>query len=195
MIWIVLALLLLTVKTNAFSIVTRARLPQRIATVDGRILTARPLQSAPTDDSVEVTKQVIPSDSLATDAIVCGGGPAGLLTAIMLAQKFPEVRATKEYGTEPLLFVLVSSPNLLSCRHHLQRKVKVFDRLGPPPSPTDEAVWSDVARFYLLGLGGRGQRALGEFGVWDEVEAVSTAVVGRKDWSPGMRFIVVKMLL
>lgn len=35
----------------------------------------------------------------------------------------------------------------------------MFDRLGPPPSPTDEAVWSDVARFYLLGLGGRGQRA------------------------------------
>lgn len=65
----------------------------------------------------------------------------------------------------------------------------MFDRLGPPPSPTDEAVWSDVARFYLLGLGGRGQRALTEFGVWDEVEAVSTAVVGRMDWSPGMCII------
>jgi hypothetical protein len=62
----------------------------------------------------------------------------------------------------------------------------VFDRLGPPPSPTDEAVWSDVARFYLLGLGGRGQRALNEFGVWKEVEDVSTAVVGRMDWSPGV---------
>jgi 2-polyprenyl-6-methoxyphenol hydroxylase-like FAD-dependent oxidoreductase len=68
-----------------------------------------------------------------------------------------------------------------------ERKVKVFDRLGPPPSPNDDDVWSDVARFYLLGLGGRGQRALTQFGVWDEVEAVSTAVVGRKDWSPGSK--------
>lgn len=36
------------------------------------------------------------------------------------------------------------------------------------------------------GLGSRGQRTLSEFGVWKEVEAVSTAVVGRMDWSPGM---------
>lgn len=66
----------------------------------------------------------------------------------------------------------------------------MFDRLGPPPSPTDEAVWSDVARFYLLGLGGRGQRALNKFGVWKEVEDVCTAVVGRMDWSPGVYMYV-----
>jgi hypothetical protein len=27
------------------------------------------------------------------DVIICGGGPTGLLTAIMLAQKFPQVRS------------------------------------------------------------------------------------------------------
>lgn len=93
-------------------------------------------------------------DGMKTDSIVVGAGPAGLLSAIMLARKFPD------------------------------QKVQVYDRLDPPPSPTDDAVWSDVAKFYLIGLGNRGQSALRYYGVWDDVEAVCTAVVGRKDWSP-----------
>jgi len=84
---------------------------------------------------------------------VCGGGPAGLLSAIMLARTF-------------------------------NYKVKVYERLPPPPSPTDESVWSDIAKFYLIGLGERGKAALQEFGVWDDVEACCTSVPGRMDWSP-----------
>ena len=103
---------------------------------------------------VEQETVQMPETKQMTDTIVCGAGPAGLLTAIMLAQKFPN------------------------------KKVSVFDRLGAPPSPTDDAVWSDVAKFYLIGLGARGQRALAEFGVWDAVEQVCTSVVGRRDWSP-----------
>mmetsp|Transcript_7474 Transcript_7474/g.16957 ORF Transcript_7474/g.16957 Transcript_7474/m.16957 type:complete len:646 (-) Transcript_7474:100-2037(-) len=87
------------------------------------------------------------------DAVVCGGGPAGLLSAIMLAKNF-------------------------------NYKVKVYERLPPPPSPTDESVWGDIARFYLIGLGERGQAALKEFGVWDDVEACCTSVPGRMDWAP-----------
>eukprot|EP00555_Chaetoceros_dichaeta_P010260 CAMPEP_0198270948 /NCGR_PEP_ID=MMETSP1447-20131203/47229_1 /TAXON_ID=420782 /ORGANISM="Chaetoceros dichaeta, Strain CCMP1751" /LENGTH=683 /DNA_ID=CAMNT_0043963281 /DNA_START=151 /DNA_END=2202 /DNA_ORIENTATION=+ len=107
------------------------------------------------DDAISsIAEGGVSQNKVDIDAIVVGAGPAGLLTAIMLAQK---------------------SPN---------QTIQVFDRLSPPPSPTDEAVWSDIAKFYLIGLGGRGQKALKKYGVWEDVKAVSTAIRGRKDWSP-----------
>jgi kynurenine 3-monooxygenase len=84
------------------------------------------------------------------DIAICGGGPAGLLSAIMMAQRFP------------------------------LRKTVVFDRLSRPPSPDDNAFWDDVARFYLIGIGGRGQNALKRFGVWDEVAKRGVPILGRK---------------
>uniref|UniRef100_A0A7S1BDM1 FAD-binding domain-containing protein n=1 Tax=Corethron hystrix TaxID=216773 RepID=A0A7S1BDM1_9STRA len=104
---------------------------------------------------------VIPTST----TVICGGGPAGLLGAIMMAQKFPD------------------------------QKVKVFDRLEPPPSPFDSTVWSDISRFYLIGLSGRGQVSLDKFGVWNEVEDACTAVVGRKDWAPGSNEAVERIYL
>jgi kynurenine 3-monooxygenase len=100
-----------------------------------------------------------------TDACIIGGGPAGLLAAIMLAQK-------KSKGT---------TDNI-----PMYRNIKVLERLAnPPPDPSDDELWtSDVAKFYLIGLGGRGQNALSKFGVWDHVRQYCTAVVGRRDWSP-----------
>lgn len=98
------------------------------------------------------------------DAVVVGAGPAGLLAAVMLAQKLPSGSGEGREGG----------------------KIRVFDRRPfPPPSPSDESVWRDAARFYLLGLGHRGQKALGAFGAWDGVvKRYCNAVPGRMDWAP-----------
>jgi kynurenine 3-monooxygenase len=97
------------------------------------------------------------------DAIVCGGGPTGLLTAIMLAQqKMPENSVQPRF-----------------------RNIQLYDRLSVPPNPDDDVLWNtDVAKFYLIGLGGRGQSALRHFQVWDRVRERCVEVVGRKDWAP-----------
>jgi 2-polyprenyl-6-methoxyphenol hydroxylase-like FAD-dependent oxidoreductase len=61
----------------------------------------------------------------------------------------------------------------------------IYDRLPPPPPPSDLAYSADISKYYLLGLGHRGQKALRRFDVWKDVEQASVPVVGRKDWSPG----------
>ena len=71
------------------------------------------------------------------DSIIAGGGPAGLMAAIMLSQK---------YGPEHKIAVCERRP-------------------GRPASPSDDTVWSDIARFYLLGIGHRGQSCFEKFGV------------------------------
>jgi 2-polyprenyl-6-methoxyphenol hydroxylase-like FAD-dependent oxidoreductase len=106
------------------------------------------------------TTQFMPPSKPASyyDAIISGGGPAGLLTAIMLSQK---------YGP---------SYRIAVCER----------RAAVPPSPSDATVWNDVARFYLLGIGHRGQSAMQKFGVLEDFIKVSVEVQGRRDWQPGM---------
>jgi len=75
---------------------------------------------------------------------------------------------------------------MLSRKYGPSHRIAVCERREAiPPSPDDEDVWSDVARFYLLGIGHRGQKALTEFNVFDDFEKASVAVNGRRDWQPG----------
>ena len=74
--------------------------------------------------------------------VVVGAGPAGLATAIALANRgWPQIT--------------------------------VLDRLRPPPPLDDVSSWSDTARFYLIGIGGRGQRALRQIGAWEQLEPLN----------------------
>ena len=66
-----------------------------------------------------------------------------------------------------------------------ESNVHVYERLPAPAASDDASVWSDTAKFYLIGLGGRGQKALRELDAWERVERCCTYVMGRKDWAPG----------
>lgn len=83
------------------------------------------------------------------DTVIVGGGPAGLLSAIAAAQQLSST------GDGP------PSPRII-----------VYDRLPPPPPPDNLVYTTDISKYYLLGLGHRGQRALQHFNVWDDVEKV-----------------------
>ena len=61
----------------------------------------------------------------------------------------------------------------------------MYERLPAPAASDNSSVWADTARFYLIGLGGRGQKALQELGAWEPVKRRSVIVLGRKDWAPG----------
>jgi len=98
-----------------------------------------------------------------------GGGPAGLLSAIMMAQHPPPNELTLDDD--------ISSWEI--------QRIVVYDKLPPVPPPDDLVYSTDISKYYLLGLGHRGQQALRHFDVWDDVEKSSVAVVGRRDWATG----------
>ena len=144
----------------AFSQATRSHLfslPKTSSTTQTRRFSAE--TTTANIDAEETTEQspIASTPKAHYDSIIVGGGPAGILTAIMMAQK---------YGPSHKIALCERRPSL-------------------PPSPSDQTVWDDIARFYLLGIGHRGQTALTKFGVMEDFVKASVAVNGRRDWQPG----------
>ena len=73
--------------------------------------------------------------------------------------------------------------------------IHVYDRLVEPSCPATPVALSDLhsARSYNIGINGRGQSSLRNIGVMNRVEQFATAVIGRKDWNPGMKEPVEKI--
>jgi len=63
------------------------------------------------------------------------------------------------------------------------RNITVYDRLPRPDDPSSPN-WGNPYRSYNLGLGARGQIALGAAEVWDSIEPFCAQAIGRKDWTP-----------
>jgi len=108
-------------------------------------------------------KQTINKEPNHYESVIVGGGPAGLLSAIMMAQQLQSSTTTSSST----------------------KSIVVYDRLPPPPPADDPIYAAESSKYYLLGLGHRGQKALNHFNVWNEVEEASVAVYGRRGWEPG----------
>lgn len=63
------------------------------------------------------------------------------------------------------------------------QNITVYDRLARPDDPSSPN-WGNPYRSYNLGLGARGQIALGAAEVWDSIEPFCAQAIGRKDWTP-----------
>ena len=117
------ALVILAIKLSgacAFAPLTSlSRIQVRYLKAYGSGIPAQYASRSPAADSSELVSKNADSIEHA-DAVVCGGGPAGLLAAIMLAQKLPS-----------------------------STSIRVYDRLSEPPNPDDEMVWSDVGELAL----------------------------------------------
>ena len=58
-------------------------------------------------------------------------------------------------------------------RHQLEQpvlRVCGLKWVGMLASSAKKKTWSDAARFYLIGIGGRGQKALRKIGAWEALE-------------------------
>mmetsp|Transcript_66994 Transcript_66994/g.160524 ORF Transcript_66994/g.160524 Transcript_66994/m.160524 type:complete len:571 (+) Transcript_66994:70-1782(+) len=104
-------------------------------------------QQVDTDQEATMITQPRVNAASKTAAIV-GSGPAGTLTAIMLAQRG-------------------------------YQSIDIFDELAAPPPPADADSWRPGERSYQLGLNGRGQKALREFGCMERIRNYSSSVHGR----------------
>lgn len=63
------------------------------------------------------------------------------------------------------------------------RNIQVLDRLARPQR-SDDGLWGNSDRSYLLGVSERGQAVLNDLGVMPRVLACSTPLLYRAQWTP-----------
>ena len=99
-----------------------------------------------------------------------GAGPAGALTATDAGETRPRTAAVVGAGPAGALTAIMLA----------QRgwRVNLYDALPAPPAASD-AAWGAGERSYQLGLNGRGQKALREFGCMGRVDKYAASVNGR----------------
>ncbi len=95
--------------------------------------------------------------------------------------------ATQSATLPPSTAIVGAGPTGLFTAIVLARRgyqnITVYDRLPRPDDPSSPN-WGNPYRSYNLGLGARGQIALGAAEVWDSIEPFCAQAIGRKDWTP-----------
>ncbi|GAB5037954.1 fad dependent oxidoreductase [Nannochloropsis oceanica] len=95
--------------------------------------------------------------------------------------------ASKSATLPPSTAIVGAGPTGLFTAIVLARRgyqnITVYDRLPRPDDPSSPD-WGNPYRSYNLGLGARGQIALGAAEVWNSIEPFCAQAIGRKDWTP-----------
>ena len=118
-----------------------------------------------------------------TKAVVCGAGPAGLLTAIMLAQRLKNKGNTNTSSGA----IGTSKIHVVECR---QAPKTMSQPIGEDPHRATNVTTKDSgitpiadAAAYSVRVFGRGKLALERFGLWDTVvRPLAQELVGSQTW-------------
>ncbi len=125
------------------------------------------------------------------ETVVCGAGPAGLLTAIMLAQRARRINSTNcnsnadDDNSNRQAASGQRTIHVLECRQAPRRMdgTEGSDSAAASDMDTPPAAVDAAAAAYSVGVFGRGKLALERFGLWETVvRPLAQELVGSQTW-------------